>query len=228
VHVPTLALGNAARLLGDPAYLLFRSGRVATSFAKDWSPGLIESIEAADDSTTSSPLWPEARRLRNVIAPLPLFPGCYNLSLGPLYDDRVKLAGWVLAAIACGAIASACTNKGTPCAAGDWEHCTCASGGTGYQQCTSDGESYGACDCSGTIPGIPSADAGSDAGAAADAQDAGLLPFMSPCSTNAECDTGLCFNFNARGSHCSKPCTQATDCPPPSTGCSGMNVCKSP
>jgi hypothetical protein len=141
----------------------------------------------------------------------------------------VKLAGWVLAAFACGAVfAAACTNKGTPCAVGDWEHCACASGGTGYQQCSADGQAYGACDCSGNIPGIPSADAGSDASAAEGGTDAGLLPFMSACSKNEECDTGLCFNFNAKGPHCSKPCTQATECPPPSTGCNNMGVCKAP
>jgi hypothetical protein len=139
----------------------------------------------------------------------------------------VKLGAVLLFVGGLAVLAPACGGKETPCYAGDWQRCDCATGGSGYQQCSADGEAYGACDCSGNIPGVPSLDGSVDAPAES-APDAGLLPFMSPCEKNEECVTGNCFPFNSKGPHCTKPCTQATDCPPPSTGCSNMGVCKSP
>jgi hypothetical protein len=58
--------------------------------------------------------------------------------------------------------------------------------------------------------------------------EVGSLPYLAECnpSYSEECETGLCFNFNAHGAHCSMPCTTADDCPAPSSGCSGMGVCK--
>ena len=128
-------------------------------------------------------------------------------------------------------LAPACNDDGTPCFAGDWRRCDCATGGSGYQQCSADGQAYGACDCSGNIPGVPGIDSGFDAPAAdaADASgDAGLLPLGAPCVANGDCASNDCYPFNAKGPHCTKTCTQATDCPPPLTGCSNMGVCKIP
>jgi len=132
-------------------------------------------------------------------------------------------------------LAVGCTTHGTPCAAGDYERCDCGGAPTGYSVCDAQGQAYGACDCSGAIPAGAIADAASllypsDGGDAADADaDAGgLLPFMSPCTESSECDTGNCFQYNTRGRRCTHPCTVNGDCAPPSPGCSGMGVCKSP
>ena len=76
----------------------------------------------------------------------------------------------------------------------------------------------GAAACADDLgPGAP------DAAAAA-----GGLPFLAACTSNAECASGLCFNFNAKGLHCTHSCQSATDCEAPSPGCNGMNVCKAP
>ena len=66
-----------------------------------------------------------------------------------------------------------------------------------------------------------------EGGALPDAQP-GALPFLAACNDNAECASGLCFNFNAKGNHCTHGCQSAADCEAPSPGCSGMNVCKAP
>jgi hypothetical protein len=70
---------------------------------------------------------------------------------------------------------------------------------------------------------------GVDAGATADAPS-GDLPFMSECDPVTDmCDDGLtCFNFNAKGPHCTHDCTVDTDCEAPSPGCNNMGVCKAP
>jgi hypothetical protein len=56
------------------------------------------------------------------------------------------------------------------------------------------------------------------------------LHFMDPCTAgqDAECETNLCFPFNAKGPHCSARCTQACECPAPSTGCNHRGVCNAP
>jgi hypothetical protein len=71
----------------------------------------------------------------------------------------------------------------------------------------------------------PAADA---APAAPDGAPGAGLPFLAPCTQNDECASGLCFNFNAKGLHCTHACQSAADCEAPSPGCSGMNVCKAP
>jgi hypothetical protein len=81
------------------------------------------------------------------------------------------------------------------------------------------GERRGA-DGTGGEGGTGGGDGGSGGGA--------LLPFMSPCAQNSDCESMLCFHFNTKGSHCTKPCMVDTDCPPPSPGCSAMGVCKAP
>jgi hypothetical protein len=128
-------------------------------------------------------------------------------------------------------IVAACADDQPACFAGDFRGCTCpgtganASPAPGYQACLG-ADGYGACVCDGTTPGLDAsafpADAG-DAGA-----DSALIPFMSPCDTNEQCETGLCFSFNQKGTRCSKPCKTNDECTPPSTGCNGQGVCKAP
>jgi hypothetical protein len=74
-------------------------------------------------------------------------------------------------------------------------------------------------------PGTPDAAATADAG---NDTDGGLLPFMSMCVENEDCESGLCYSFNAAGPHCTHSCTLDTDCEDPSPGCNGMGVCKRP
>lgn len=124
-----------------------------------------------------------------------------------------------------------CSEKATPCSPGDYVPCDCGSDPAGVSQCTKTGEGYGTCDCSGTVAAKlrDALDASTQAAPDAEAREAGsLIPFMGPCEKDEQCTTGLCFSFNAKGPHCSKPCTGAGDCEAPSTGCSGMSVCKVP
>src|SRR5262245_27822378 len=110
----------------------------------------------------------------------------------------------LVAVVLCGA--SACSmDGGAQCAAGDYRYCDCPSAKQqGYALCKNDGSGYGACDCSGAIPsgaGILVEAGVADAGATA----APSGSFLSPCSSNNECASGLCFSFNAYGPHCSQP-----------------------
>jgi hypothetical protein len=60
----------------------------------------------------------------------------------------------------------------------------------------------------------------------------GGATFGSSCNTSADCPAAYpdCFNFNAKGLHCTKTCVTANDCPGGAggLGCSGMGVCKIP
>ncbi len=78
---------------------------------------------------------------------------------------------------------------------------------------------------------IDVADAGGE-----DAGEGGLLDggtdggvgLGAACQNKAQCTNPfpVCFNFNAKGRHCTKTCKKNTDCPAPSPGCSGQGVCK--
>ena len=62
--------------------------------------------------------------------------------------------------------------------------------------------------------------------------DAGPKHFGDPCTTDCECDTSMCRQFQMGAAHfCTQPCTPTTagnDCPaPPSTGmCTNNGYCK--
>ena len=121
---------------------------------------------------------------------------------------------------------------GANCLPEDVERCTCADGRDGFQVCDPKAATgYGACDCElDASPYLP--EAGVEASIEASEGASGGLVFMSPCSTTAgspQCPPGTsCDDFPAKGPHCSKPCAEATDCPPPSPGCNMMGVCKAP
>lgn len=80
--------------------------------------------------------------------------------------------------------------------------------------------------CAGNTPSGDDSTPDVDAGTS----DGGLLPFMSECplGDNAACESNLCFDFNAKGPHCTHACTVDSDCEAPSDGCNGMGVCKAP
>ncbi len=126
---------------------------------------------------------------------------------------------------------------------GQYGACACSSGGTGgAASATASTSGAGATSASGT-GGTTATTAGSGGGAASSAGSGGapssssaggaggaggLLPFMSPCTTNAQCETGLCWMFPTKGPHCDKMCTTDADCPPPSVGCNPQGVCRAP
>jgi hypothetical protein len=113
-------------------------------------------------------------------------------------------------------VLAACGDDAPACYEGEYAACRCGAA-EGYQRC--EGESYGVCTCDGTTPGLV-ATGGHGGG--------DTLPYMSPCDDDAQCETGLCFPFNAKGPHCSMACGSPDDCPPPSTGCNNMGICKAP
>jgi len=119
------------------------------------------------------------------------------------------------------ALAAAC-EEGSLCYPGDYQSCTCGESARGYQRCASEGEHYEACDCESPTPGTAPDAGGGGAGGGA------LLPFMSACDEDAQCESGLCYSFNAKGPHCTSLCKVDGDCPLPSTGCNRMGVCKAP
>jgi hypothetical protein len=81
--------------------------------------------------------------------------------------------------------------------------------------------------CGGDLPPLGAADLGGGSDAASDLS---LLPFGTPCTTNAQCMSNLCF-VGGMQTFCSLPCTIATqtqDCPvPPTSGaCNMKGYCK--
>ena len=61
--------------------------------------------------------------------------------------------------------------------------------------------------------------------------DLGTAHFGDPCTTDCDCDTSMCRQFQMGAVHvCTRPCTTATagtDCPAPSTGmCTPNLYCK--
>ncbi len=128
------------------------------------------------------------------------------------------------------ATAAACEGR-SACHVGDYEHCACDGGKGGYRRCVDAEAGYGTCDCSGEIVGLTTSVGSGGAGGAGGSGGSGgvpKLPFLAACTTDEQCDSGLCFHFNTKGPHCSKPCATSADCPSPSPGCSGMGVCKVP
>jgi hypothetical protein len=65
----------------------------------------------------------------------------------------------------------------------------------------------------------PAVDAGGETGTTA---------FMEDCTSNDECETGLCYQYNEGPQLCTHACTMNSDCELPSPGCNGMGVCKRP
>ena len=51
--------------------------------------------------------------------------------------------------------------------------------------------------------------------------------YLMTCTGDADCGgCGPCFTFNNGGMRCTLDCQAEEDCPPPSSGCSNMGVCK--
>jgi len=59
--------------------------------------------------------------------------------------------------------------------------------------------------------------------------DASDLPLGASCWDNAQCASGICFDYAVKGTFCTKLCTADADCPsPPFMGCNAMGVCRMP
>lgn len=140
-------------------------------------------------------------------------------------------AGIGATAIALLIVTGACGEDRPPCYRGDYVGCSCGNGRSGYQACRDAEDGYAACVCDGRTPGI---DASVGDASAADASvdapiDTGKRPLFAPCTTNDECESGLCFELGMGQRICTKPCTAATaatDCPAPSPGCNNKGVCR--
>jgi len=83
-------------------------------------------------------------------------------------------------------------------------------------------------DGSGGMGGMPASDgapASADAGIEAGASGTGV--FGAPCTSNADCQSMVCF-MGGLGSYCSLRCTTGADCPiPPTLGqCNLQGYCK--
>lgn len=86
--------------------------------------------------------------------------------------------------------------------------------------------------CGGGAMGPGDRDDGGDSGpppppdASRDASD---LPLGAPCWDNAQCASGICFDYAVKGTFCTKLCSSDADCPSPTfMGCNGMGVCRIP
>jgi len=131
-------------------------------------------------------------------------------------------------------LAGACSEPRT-CYEGDFVACACDDGRSGFAACDAQSDAFGACGYCGTVPGAltgsgATGGAGGSGGAGGGGGTGGteLLGFMETCTTNAECESGLCHTYNAKGMKCTIPCQVDGDCPLPSPGCNMMGVCKAP
>ncbi|WP_394820638.1 hypothetical protein [Pendulispora albinea] len=140
--------------------------------------------------------------------------------------NGVRLVAWLIGSLAL----LACSNHDAPsCYRGEFLTCACNGARSGLAMCLADESGYGTCDCSGAVPGLDaSVPPPGEGDAGAGDASGGKLPFMSGCDQNEQCETGLCFPFNAKGPHCSKRCAGDGDCPSPSPGCNNQKVCKAP
>ncbi len=84
--------------------------------------------------------------------------------------------------------------------------------------------------CGGDDDGVAAFDAAPDPRCIVDVGDP--IPFMCPCDVaDDQCDSAagdMCFMFNEKGPHCTRPCDGPEDCPEPSNDCNNMGVCKAP
>lgn len=58
------------------------------------------------------------------------------------------------------------------------------------------------------------------------ALDASDLPVGASCWDNAQCASGICFDYAVKGQFCTERCDANADCPDSSLGCNGMGVCR--
>lgn len=131
--------------------------------------------------------------------------------------------------------AVACTTSYPVCYRGEYVGCLCANGASGYQTCNVTEDGFQACVCDGTTPGLDGGrDASGEAGEAGDAAGeaaAAAGAYMMPCGANGACAeaNAVCFEFGNKGKVCTKACTQSSECPPPSPGCSAnQQICRAP
>lgn len=121
---------------------------------------------------------------------------------------------------------SGCQSSEPRCRDGELVGCRCGEA-TGYAECVGGAPATCVCSTDGGPTGPSDAAPVGTADATVDARDAGA-GFLATCTTNEECETGLCHLFNAKGRLCTKPCASPQDCPLPSTGCNNQGVCKAP
>jgi len=127
----------------------------------------------------------------------------------------------LIARVISAAVLAGCFETERTCYPGDYVACGCDSGEPGYAQCDPSGDAYGACGFCGTTPGAsPTPGSGGGGG--------GLAGFLEPCTVNEACASAICHEYPAKGTFCTQSCDDPSDCPPPSSGCNMMGICKAP
>ncbi|MBX3192800.1 MAG: hypothetical protein KF819_37800 [Labilithrix sp.] len=124
-------------------------------------------------------------------------------------------------------VVAACTTDFPPCYRGEYRGCSCPDGARGYESCNITQDGFGACVCDGRTPGVAGI---REAGADVVESGPPTGTYMQPCAPNNQCTDGTtCALFPNKGSFCTKPCKDPTDCPPPAKTCSSMRgVCAAP
>jgi len=130
-----------------------------------------------------------------------------------------------VALLACAALVAIGCHDTPLCYEGDWKACRCEDGRSGYAPCDAEDPSFGVCACDAT-PGLPDDPSAGSGGGGGQGGGDDLLPLYVACAEDAECESALCFGFNAKGPRCTLSCEVASDCPAPSSGCNQKGVCK--
>lgn len=141
---------------------------------------------------------------------------------------RALSSALLVAALA--SIASGCAEP-RACYSGDLVACTCDDGRSGFAPCDVASDAFGACGSCGVVPGLVTSASGGGGASSGGGSGGGAttkLGFLETCADDADCESGICHVFNAKGPKCTLACQSAADCPPPSPGCNNMGVCKAP
>ena len=130
------------------------------------------------------------------------------------------------AAIACGAVDDPCPDAASPGDAAPESAADVAVAVDAHCSYVDDAGVTHGCGGGGHGPGDHDDGGGIESGAPDVAIDASNLPFGSPCWDNAQCTSGVCYDYKVKGQFCSASCTTNADCPAPSLGCNGMGFCR--
>ena len=132
----------------------------------------------------------------------------------------------VAAAVACGAPDDPCLDAGALADANADSAADAAPAPDAHCSYVDDAGVTHPCGSGGHGPGDHDDGGGIESGAPDVAIDASNLPFGSPCWDNAQCTSGICYDYKVKGQFCTLSCTTNADCPAPSLGCNGMGFCR--
>lgn len=134
----------------------------------------------------------------------------------PSLSARIAFA--LLLGLGASLLGASCTEEqATACSPGDRVFCRCRGGSAGTKECGADGSGFGSCESfSGDCDELPSDGSGSTSGPSTPPAggnqprpNAGEL--LAPCTSDAECGTGLTCPMG----FCTRTCTSYEECAPP-------------